>query len=133
MKTSELTGRALGAAVALAEGREFVPYPATDYAADEACRRGLIARWKDGRNRDYACMRCQSEAELDVSWERCGPIIEQEKIDVMWSYSSDCWIAISYLRDECVEGYGRTPLIAAMRCYVASKFGDEVQIPEELK
>lgn len=28
---------------------------------------------------------------------------------------------------------GPTPLIAAMRCYVASKLGDEVEIPEELK
>jgi hypothetical protein len=27
---------------------------------------------------------------------------------------------------------GPTPLIAAMRCYVASKLGDEVEIPEEL-
>ncbi len=29
-------------------------------------------------------------------------------------------------------GMGPTPLIAAMRCYVASKLGDEVDIPEEL-
>lgn len=28
---------------------------------------------------------------------------------------------------------GPTPLIAAMRCYVASRLGDEVEIPEELK
>ena len=28
--------------------------------------------------------------------------------------------------------YGPTPLIAAMRCYVASKLGEEVEIPEEL-
>jgi len=27
--------------------------------------------------------------------------------------------------------YGSTPLIAAMRCYVASKLGDEVELPEE--
>ena len=27
---------------------------------------------------------------------------------------------------------GPTPLIAAMRCYVASKLGDDVDIPEEL-
>jgi hypothetical protein len=30
------------------------------------------------------------------------------------------------------RGYGPTPLIAAMRCYVASKLGDEVELPEEL-
>jgi hypothetical protein len=28
---------------------------------------------------------------------------------------------------------GPTPLIAAMRCYVASQLGDEVEVPEELK
>jgi len=27
---------------------------------------------------------------------------------------------------------GYTPLIAAMRCYVASKLGDDINIPEEL-
>ena len=27
---------------------------------------------------------------------------------------------------------GPTPLIAAMRCYVASKLGDEVNVPEDL-
>ena len=28
--------------------------------------------------------------------------------------------------------YGPTPLIAAMRCYIASKFGNEIDIPKEL-
>ena len=28
--------------------------------------------------------------------------------------------------------FGKTKLIAAMRCYVASKLGDEVEVPEEL-
>jgi hypothetical protein len=28
--------------------------------------------------------------------------------------------------------FGDTPLIAAMRCYVASKLGDEVEVPAEL-
>ena len=29
-------------------------------------------------------------------------------------------------------GHGPTPLIAAMRCYVASTLGDEVDVPDEL-
>jgi hypothetical protein len=41
-----------------------------------------------------------------------------------------------YLSDEDDKGIGYwdgpTPLIAAMRCYVASKLGDEVEIPEQL-
>jgi len=28
--------------------------------------------------------------------------------------------------------YGPTPLIAAMRCFVASKLGEEVDVPQEL-
>ena len=28
---------------------------------------------------------------------------------------------------------GPTPLVAAMRCYVASRLGDEVEISEELR
>jgi hypothetical protein len=31
------------------------------------------------------------------------------------------------------DHYGPTPLIAAMRCYVASKMGDEIELPEEVK
>jgi len=30
------------------------------------------------------------------------------------------------------EMTGPTPLIAAMRCYVASRLGDTVEIPEEI-
>jgi hypothetical protein len=28
--------------------------------------------------------------------------------------------------------FGHTPLVAAMRCYVASKLGDTVEVPEEI-
>ena len=30
------------------------------------------------------------------------------------------------------DAYGETPLIAAMRCLVASKLGDEIEVPEGL-
>ena len=30
------------------------------------------------------------------------------------------------------HAFGPTPLIAAMRCFVASKLGDEVDVPDEL-
>jgi len=41
------------------------------------------------------------------------------------------WFAYSSLSTP-EDFHGDTPLIAAMRCYVASKLGDEVEIPEEL-
>jgi len=65
-------------------------------------------------------------------WEHGGPIIEREKIrlDTTWNCEDGYWSA----RMDTVGGWwlGDTPLIAVMRCYVASKLGDEVEIPEEL-
>lgn len=48
-------------------------------------------------------------ADYTTDWAQGGPIID-----------ADCMS-------------GPTPLIAAMRCFVSSKLGDEVEIPEELK
>jgi len=45
------------------------------------------------------------------------------------------WVASVYNYAEAdwhLHTEGTTPLIAAMRCYVASKLGDEVDIPTEL-
>ena len=57
-----------------------------------------------------------------------GPIIERERIDVLYEHDLR-WIAVP---QKGIESYGPTPLIAAMRCYVASVLGDTVDIPEEL-
>jgi hypothetical protein len=59
-------------------------------------------------------------------WEHGGPIIEREGIAV-YLHGPEKWCAIA---DD--EYRGQTPLIAAMRCYVASKLGEDVSIPEEL-
>ena len=63
------------------------------------------------------------------------PIIYREDICVHATGDANKWKA--YRWDATIvnftrEQYGPTPLIAAMRCYVASKLGDEVEIPEEL-
>jgi hypothetical protein len=59
---------------------------------------------------------------------KVGGIIEREKIEVF--IRDEKWFAYSSL-SKPEDFYGETPLIAAMRCYVASKLGDEVEIPEE--
>jgi hypothetical protein len=43
-------------------------------------------------------------------------------------------VALPYDSAFSEEAYqeGDTPLVAAMRCYVASKLGDEVEIPEQI-
>ena len=66
-----------------------------------------------------------------TNWVLGGPIIEQERIGLDYYPDSGLWHAGTCERT--VWGMGRTPLIAAMRCYVISKLGDEVEIPEELK
>jgi hypothetical protein len=69
---------------------------------------------------------CQgySPYEYSTNWAQGGPIIECEGLTL------DQWD--DYPRWRSGNSYGTTPLIAAMRCYVASKLGDEVEIPEEL-
>lgn len=57
-----------------------------------------------------------------LSWAEGGPIIEREKMGVFPTH--DGWAAGMQS--------GPTPLIAAMRCYVKSQLGDEVDVPSEL-
>ena len=74
-------------------------------------------------------------------WAQGGPIIEREEIE-LHKWALDGWDAratnYSFLntpneRPEFARQHGPTPLIAAMRCVVASRLGDEVQVPEGLK
>jgi hypothetical protein len=68
-----------------------------------------------------------------TDWAQGGPIIEREEID-LGVYRNDCWRASKYVGDSITaNGYGPTPLIAAMRCYVVLKLGVAVDIPDELK
>jgi len=106
MKTSELTGAALDWAVAKAEGR-------TDVRVDD-----------DGE------LVGQDEFDYSTDWAQGGPIIEREKIAV-W-HRGDEWPWRAQQSDTSHLKGGTTPLIAAMRCYVASKLGKEVEIPKEL-
>ena len=67
---------------------------------------------------------------LDYSsdWACGGPILEREGISI-YRMTSD-WSA-AYNPSVATQD-GPTPLIAVMRCYVASKLGDAVEVPEEL-
>ena len=70
-----------------------------------------------------------------TDWALGGAIIERERISI--TPDVGCWNA--HYHDNLFEEdgsdcfqIGTTPLIAAMRCYVASKLGEEVEIPKEL-
>jgi hypothetical protein len=71
-----------------------------------------------------------------TNWAQGGPIIEREKINHAWLTKQDLGMEPEHYcvahSDGSYARYGPTPLIAAMRCYVASKLGDEVNVPKEL-
>ncbi len=106
MKTNELTGAALDWAVAKCEGLEW-----------------LFEKFGIGS---------PPGASFSTDWSQGGPIIERENIGLNAYHRGEgmAWRAVSF--DDKNKAYGPTPLTAAMRCLVASKLGDEIEIPEGL-
>lgn len=139
MKTLELKGAALNWAVAQAEGdKVFRPRLGRpgDWDKEAYLKDGSDDRWvvrvenpKEARFVDWTY-------NPSGDWMQGGPIIEKHGIHLEWSESHEHWLAYSWDRFSNPNHHmtdGDTALIAAMRCYVASKLGDEVEIPEELK
>jgi len=119
MKTNELTGAALDWAVAKCEG-----------ATDE---------WHTDKPFFWDGVPCVREAGHDVNytpstdWAQGGPIIEREGLTIIREERLNGAVHwVSYRQNIGTGREGPTPLIAAMRCYVASKMGDEIEIPQEL-
>lgn len=102
MKTIELTGAALDWAVA----------KCANVINGDALDVGFI---------------CEGGYTPSSNWMQGGAIIERERIAVFVEYPKD-WCAT----DGNHRMAGKTPLIAAMRCYVTSKLGDEVDVPKEI-
>ena len=70
-----------------------------------------------------------------TNWAQGGPIIEREGIchaSIRQGRRIVGWRA-AYIHDGVFGFDSPTPLIAAMRCYVASKLGEEVEVPDELQ
>ena len=68
------------------------------------------------------------EFHYSTVWAQGGPILEREGISI-YRMTSD-WSA-AYNPSGATQD-GPTPLIAAMRCYVSNRLGNEVEVPEEL-
>lgn len=120
MKVSELIGVELDYWVARAQGlrAEIVD----GRAIAERVRIGFL----DGSG-PYRSI-CGSY-QPSTRWDVGGELIERERITVTPVYRGDGWGA--YIRNCCYESddpdqIGPTPLVAAMRAFVARKFGDEV-------
>jgi hypothetical protein len=114
MKTSELTGAALDWAVAKCEGYQLGLVPEGSYTPS-------------------------------TDWAQGGPIIEREisKLfkNVGGTYTAQIKIRVPYYSptydadigtNQIISVSGKTLLIASMRCYVASKLGEDVSLPDEL-
>ena len=83
-----------------------------------------------GKALDWAVAKCEGYKPVAVlnystCWEHGGPIIEREGISLKQDqppgYPPYGWSAWCPARKSTYYGEGPTPLIAAMRCYVASK------------
>jgi hypothetical protein len=125
IKTNKLTGAALDWAVAKCEGHSvFIKHAPVQ-----------IMYTPKGKRSWYIYT-------PSTNWSQSGPIIEREGIELLCNTSAlqaaayknanpDWFACLKFKRAD--HWHGTTPLIAAMRCYVASKLGDNIDIPEELK
>lgn len=77
---------------------------------------------------DYGVSNWQKPA-YSTDWAKGGLIIDREKIGLSWL---GYWSAASEIDIKVPYQKGPTALIAVMRCYVASKLGEEVDVPEEM-
>ena len=119
MKPSELSGAALDWAVAQCEG---------------AVGRVELERVNGVWAVAVPALGCYYEPSTD--WSQGGPIIDriegfELKVWVESNREGKCQVEIHNADGDWIK-FGPTPLIAAMRCYVASKLGDEVDVPDEL-
>lgn len=131
IRTSELVGKALDYAVAMAEGLKVIV-----------------------RNNNFEALFADAPRfvpfQPSTDWAHGGLIIERQGISVSLRFGSlppnhgnDVWDAIvkpetwttgrpgSGCKREVIVS-GPLPLIAAMRCHIASQLGDSVDIPSDL-
>ncbi len=161
MKTNELTGPALDWAVAKAEGTlpvhntivAFRPFePDMDEDEHFLCTADDDAHAREQCENAYpgceiiGVFKCVV-GKYSSRWDMAGPIIEREKIRIWdsadsahqgeWAAATREWMSMDVESTEFLNSpmpyHGPTPLVAAMRAFVFSKLGDEVEIPEEMK
>jgi hypothetical protein len=119
-KTNELTGAALDWAVCEATGF-FKGY----------------VQFRSGKNflKVYGVAR-NTHLHPSTNWAQGGPIIERTGMHISRTNKTDKepWAAcVAQYPSADIYLHGATPLVAAMRCYVAYRWGDEVDVPEELR
>ena len=111
IKTSDLIGAAL------------------DYAVGQANKHKL--EWAcDEFNNWFCFIPGNVDYKPSTNWAQGGEIMDAATIDPM--QTEDGWFARHTVGNKIFVAGGPTLLVAAMRCYVASMLGEEVEVPEEL-
>ena len=101
--------------------------------------------WSDIRLAKVFLLATDSEdgSNFSTDWADGGPVIESNAINVSMRCHPDVWDAVikpayftsgrpdSGVQQEVIAT-GRTPLEAAMRCYVISKLGPQIEVPIDL-
>lgn len=137
MKTAELTGTSLDYWVARADGYVARSVPVRDGEQ-------LIVETIEGNFVGYIGSGYLPRYAPSIDWAQGGPIVERERIAIVcnrpYSHTNESayWDAYYDGRYSGPDGQvnckgdiseGPTPLIAAMRAFVASKYGDTVSDP----
>lgn len=122
VKTADLVGAQLDFAVAQADGLR-IEWRRTNIAP------GLHPMVVDGSGI------FRGPFPYSTCWRFGGPIIERERITIAHEPSRGGWSAGLVVASPTCDyfnwlGYAEVPLIAAMRAFVASKLGGEVEVPE---
>lgn len=134
IKTAELSSEALDWVVATCEGYKDLRWNHNDCVDRHMLMTPLIAAygpvflWELGYSTD---------------WALAGPIIERENITLERNVKQKGCAVVGFYDwyASHPKNYGglirhsasgATALIAAMRCYVAAKLGDSVEVPDEL-
>jgi hypothetical protein len=115
LKTSEMRGVALDWAVARAEGAGAALV--STHSRGDALLLGDPTEYCNAGD----------HFQPSTNWQDGGPIIERERIE--FEHDGFQWWA----RIRADEDFsGPAPLVAAMRCYVASVLGEEVDVPDSI-
>lgn len=128
MKVSELSYPALDWAVCKASGFgedqfsvTYNPSTSADYSLPIIFREGISTIF------------CGYDTKKDPdSWATAwAAVAGRQEMEECYDEWGEHWGKVYQIPvDVCY--YGPNPLVAGMRCYVASELGDEVEVPEEL-
>lgn len=136
IKTATLTDLALNWAVATARG--FIVYH--NEMLNSSVKPGFwVSGYYPGELNSWVPL---NKIAASTDWAQAGPILDREGITVRCDQRRKVgWEAFHYtpsnhaLTEADTQefmAFGPTPLVAAMRCFVLSMAGDEIEVPDEL-